>query len=176
MHVASATAALVNGGVLNPVTLLKKNKFSFFNDGIRVVSEATSDKIRKIMRLAVHYGTGRKADVRGYLVGGKTGSADKPKEGKYDTNVIISSFISAFPMDEPEYVVMVMMDEPIGTAKTGGYTTGGMVAAPVAGDIIKRIAPILSVTPVDESDYEIQKEFWYDNEGTKQQVAITEVD
>ncbi len=176
MHVASATSALVNGGVLNPVTLLKKSRFSFLNSGTRVIKEDTSDKLRKIMRLAVKYGTGKKADVQGYLVGGKTGSADKPKEGKYDTNVIISSFVSAFPMNEPKYVVFVMMDEPVGTAKTGGYTTGGMVAAPVAGEVIKRIAPILGVTPVDENDYEIQKEFWYDNERDKQKVASSSAD
>jgi len=176
MHVASATAALVNGGVLNPVTLLKKSRFSFLNSGVRVVQEDTSDKIRKIMRLAVKHGTGKNSDVEGYLVGGKTGSADKPKEGKYNTKVNISSFVSAFPMNEPKYVVLVMMDEPVGNAKTGGFTTGGMVAAPVAGEVIKRIAPILGVTPVDENDYEIQKEFWYDNERDKQQVAITAVE
>lgn len=176
MHVVSATGALVNGGVLYPVTLLKKSKFSFLNSGVRVISEETSDKVRKIMRFAVRHGTGSKANVKGYLVGGKTGSADKPKKGKYDTKVNISSFISAFPMNEPEYVLLVMLDEPVGNASTGGYTTGGMIAAPVAGEIIKKLAPILGVNPVDENDYDIKKEFWYNNEKSKQEMALTATD
>jgi cell division protein FtsI (penicillin-binding protein 3) len=168
MHIVTATAALINGGVLNAATILKKSRFDFLNTGIRVVKQSTSDKIRRIMRLVVSVGTGGKADADGYLVGGKTGTADKLKDGKYDTKVNISSFVGAFPMNEPKYVVFVVVDGAVGNKRTAGYTTGGMIAAPVAGEVIKRLAPILGVTPVDMNDYKITKEFEYEDEESKQ--------
>jgi len=128
------------------------------------------------MRLAVQYGTGGRADVSGYFVGGKTGSADKADNGSYDRKANISSFVGAFPMDKPRYVVFVMIDDPIGNTSTGGYTTGGMIAAPAAGKIIKRIAPVLDVMPVDESDYKIRREFWYNNEDENPKVAAVQFD
>jgi cell division protein FtsI (penicillin-binding protein 3) len=163
MHVVKATAAMVNGGILNPVTLLRKDHYSFIK-GERVISEATSSKVRKLMRWVVKYGTGAKADVAGYMVGGKTGSADKVSDGKYDKKINISSFVGAFPINNPQYVVLVMLDAPVGNASTGGFTTGGMVAAPVVNDIIKYMSPIVGIIPVDETDNKIRKEFWYDGE------------
>lgn len=159
-HIVQSIAAMINGGMMHPVTLVKKNKFDFFSSGQRVISKATSDKMRKLMRLVVKHGTGGLANVPGYLVGGKTGSADKPSKGKYNRKALISSFVSAFPMNDPQYVVLVVMDEPVGNKRTGGYTTGGMVAAPIVGEIIKKTAPLLGVMPVDEDNPKIKKEFW----------------
>jgi cell division protein FtsI (penicillin-binding protein 3) len=161
MHITSATSALVNGGILYPATLLKKEGTEIY--GERVITTKTSDNIRKLLRFAVLYGTGTKAEVSSYLVGGKTGSADKVIVGGYNRGAIISSFIGAFPMNRPKYVVFAMVDEPIGNKSTGGFATGGMVAAPLVNKIISRIGPMLNVMPVDEKQYEIQKEFWYDN-------------
>jgi cell division protein FtsI (penicillin-binding protein 3) len=170
LHVVTATAALVNGGVLNPATLLKKDIFSFVR-GERIVSEVTSKKIRKLMRWVVKYGTGAKSDVAGYLVGGKTASADKVNNGGYEKNTNISSFVGVFPINKPKYVVQVMLDAPVGNASTGGFTTGGMVAAPVVNDIITYAAPILGVIPVDENDDKIKKEFWYDGDKPGEKAA-----
>jgi cell division protein FtsI (penicillin-binding protein 3) len=114
------------------------------------------------MRLTVSHGTGKKADVEAYLVGGKTGSADKPKNGRYDHNSILSSFIGVFPMDAPRYAVFVMFDEPKGTKATGGFATGGIVSAPAVAEIITRSAPLLGVMPVNDKSYRIQKEFYYE--------------
>lgn len=175
LHVTKATAALVNGGYLKPATVIKVPEGKDI-EGQKVISDVNSDKIRKIMRLAVQYGTGGRADVSGYFVGGKTGSADKADNGSYDRKANISSFVGAFPMDKPRYVVFVMIDDPIGNTSTGGYTTGGMIAAPAAGKIIKRIAPVLDVMPVDESDYKIRREFWYNNEDENPKVAAVQFD
>lgn len=161
MHVAAATASLINGGVYYPATLIKKDSTEVY--GERVVSLKTSDNIRKLMRLAVQYGTGGRAEVASYMVGGKTGSADKAVTGGYNRNAIMSSFVGAFPMNRPKYVVFAMLDEPTGNKSTGGYATGGMIAAPVVNKIISRIGIMLDVMPVDENQYEIRKEFWYDN-------------
>lgn len=169
MHMAKATAALVNGGKLHPETLLYKGE-DYVAKSQRVISQVSSDKIRKLMRFAVKHGTGSNADADGYFVGGKTGSADKADKGNYDRNSNISSFVAAFPMNKPKYVVLVMLDGPVGNASTGWYTTGGMVAAPIIKNIISRVAPVLGVMPVDENNYEIRKEFWYDYE-REQEVA-----
>lgn len=161
MHVASATAALINGGIFYPATLLKKEDSDIY--GKRIVNIKTSDNMRKLLRLTVQHGTGEKADVANYLVGGKTGSADKVVVGGYNRHAIISSFIGAFPMNKPKYVVYAMIDEPTGNKSTGGFATGGMIAAPVVNKVISRIGPMLNVMPVDVNKYEIRKEFWYDN-------------
>lgn len=170
LHIVRATAALVNGGLLPSATLIKRNKEKK-SQRKRVVSKKTSDRIRKLMRLAVQYGTGANADAEGYMVGGKTGSADKPKNGRYNTKATISSFIAAFPMNDPKYTVIVLLDEPVGNARTGWYATGGMVAAPAIKEIVSRISPILGVMPVNLNDYKIRKEFWYDNDPENQEVA-----
>jgi len=161
MHIASATAALINGGILYPVTLLKKEGTEIY--GERVVNTKTSDNIRKLLRFVVQYGTGAKAEVASYMVGGKTGSADKVVAGGYNRGAIISSFVGAFPMNRPKYVVFAMLDEPVGNKSTSGFATGGMIAAPVVNKIITRVGPMLNVMPVNENQYEIRKEFWYDN-------------
>lgn len=169
VHVAQATSALINGGKFYPGTLIKDKNNNI--NAENVVSKKTSDNIRKLMRFAVEYGTGGRADAKGYLVGGKTGSADKASKGGYYNSSIIASFIGAFPMNDPKYVVFVMVDEPKDNFETYGIATGGTVAAPLVKNIISHIGPILGIHPVNENDYEIRKEFWYDYDKKNAKMA-----
>jgi cell division protein FtsI (penicillin-binding protein 3) len=102
------------------------------------------------MRLIVETGTGRKADVPGYLIGGKTGTAEKLQASHYSQNARVASFIGAFPMNDPRFVVFVMVDEPKPNEFSHGYATGGWVAAPAVGRIVQRMAPLLGIEPVIE--------------------------
>ncbi len=113
------------------------------------VSAATAAKVRWLMWLTVTEGTGKLAKVPGYLIGGKTGSADKPLHGGYRGHGLISSFIAAFPIDQPRYVVLVTLDDPKGDADTFGLAEGGWTAAPTVGRIVSRIGPLLGLPPVD---------------------------
>lgn len=149
VHVAAAVSAVVNGGVYRDPTLVRRADAGL---GRRVVSERTSHQMRRLLRTVVVKGTGRKAGRTGYLVGGKTGTAEKAGVRGYRKNSLISSFVGTFPMHEPRYVVFVMLDEPKGTPSTHGRATGGWVAAPTAGAVIRRVAPILGVFPVAEGD------------------------
>jgi cell division protein FtsI (penicillin-binding protein 3) len=106
----------------------------------------------KLMRLNVQKGTAKHADVEGYRVGGKTGTAEKVVRGRYSTSALLTSFLAAFPTDAPEYLVLVMLDEPQRVAASGNQATAGVNAAPTAGRIIARIAPILGVTAKRERD------------------------
>jgi len=107
-------------------------------------------------------GTGSKAAAEGFLVGGKTGTAEKVVGRRYKKKALMSSFVGAFPMNAPRYIVFAMIDEPTGTEKTFGYATGGWVAAPVVGKVISRIGPILGVKTVDESAPAIEREMAID--------------
>lgn len=147
IQVATAVSSIVNGGILVPATILAKPAGAQV-EGRRVVSESTSRSMRDLMRLVVREGTGGKADVNGLLVGGKTGTSDKLVNGRYVRNKRIASFVGAFPMTDPRYVVLVMVDEPKGLKETFNYATGGWVAAPAVGKVVERIAPILGVAPV----------------------------
>jgi cell division protein FtsI (penicillin-binding protein 3) len=146
LQMVSAVAAVVNGGNLVPATLLKRAGGERIA-ARRVLSARTSHDMRWLMRLAVQTGTGRKADASGYLVGGKTGTADKLRGRRYATNARIASFIGAFPMDRPRYVIFAMVDEPEGNKSTHGYATGGWVAAPVVRRVIERMAPLFGIRP-----------------------------
>ncbi len=145
---ASAFAAMVNGGVLLPATLIKR-KPGKPTVGIQVISKRTSNQLRRLLRAVVEKGTGRKAQAPGFLVGGKTGTAEKAAVGGYSRKALISSFAAAFPMTAPKYVVYLLLDEPRGDVETHGFATAGWTAAPLAGRVISRIAPILGVRPVD---------------------------
>lgn len=103
--------------------------------------------IRGLMRLVVTDGTGKKADARGYFVGGKTGTAEKQVGGVYKRKARLSSFVAAYPIDEPRYVVLAMLDEPKGTKATFNFATGGWVAAPVVKQVVERTAPMLGIAP-----------------------------
>ncbi len=139
---AAAAAAVVNGGTRIVPTFVKRDTPQ---NGARVLSERTSATMRGLMRLVVTEGTGKQADVPGYDVGGKTGTAEKPHNGGYLRHALISSFCGVFPIDDPQYLVFVMLDEPKGTKGTSGFATAGYTSAPVAGRVIARIAPLLGM-------------------------------
>jgi cell division protein FtsI (penicillin-binding protein 3) len=105
--------------------------------------------MKRLMRLNVASGTGTKAEAAGYLVGGKTGTAEKAGGGGYRRKALLSSFIGAFPMNDPRYVVLAVLDEPKGTKKTSGFASGGWTAAPVFSRVVSRIGPLMGVSPVD---------------------------
>ncbi len=152
LQLTQAVAAVVNGGILRPTTILALDGAQP-PAGERVFSAATSRKMRALMRLVVRYGTGGNAEVAGYKVGGKTGTAEKLISGRYRRDKRISSFVGAFPMDAPRYVVLALIDEPQGNKRTYNYATGGWVAAPVVGAVVRRMAPMMGLAPVmdDES-------------------------
>lgn len=145
LHLANGIAAMVNGGRLIPATLLVKDKPT---EGVRVISKKTSRMMADLLHLAVEYGTGSKAKVAHYSVGGKTGTAEKPGVGGYRKKDLVSSFVGVFPMENPRYVVFAMLDEPRGTKDTFNFATGGWTAAPVVGKVISYIGPLLGVMPV----------------------------
>ena len=147
VHVVSALAALVNGGVMRPATLIKRAPDEV-SDGQRVISASTSQKMRELLRLVVQVGTGKSAEAPGYLVGGKTGTAQKQKGRGYAPNARLSSFLGAFPMNAPRYVVFAMVDEPKPNARSYGFATGGWVAAPVVSRVVQRMAPMLGIVPI----------------------------
>ncbi|MBL0318277.1 MAG: penicillin-binding protein 2 [Alphaproteobacteria bacterium] len=158
LHLVQAVSAIVNGGTFYPATLIKGKK----NTGRQVISAATSETMRKLMRLVVTDGTGSKANIKGYLVGGKTGTAEKASHGGYNHHAMLSSFVGVYPLNKPRYLVLVMLDEPQGNKETGGFATGGMTAAPLVGKIIEQMSPVLSIEPVDESSKTLQKAFYVD--------------
>ena len=122
-----------------------------------MMSRRTSDTMRRLLRLVVREGTGKQASIPGYLVGGKTGTADKIGPRGYDRRTILSSFVAVFPMTAPRYVVFVLLDEPQGNVATHGFATAGWTAAPTAGRVIARIAPIVGLPILDETDVEIER-------------------
>jgi cell division protein FtsI (penicillin-binding protein 3) len=144
--VVRGTAAVVNGGTLVRPTILALPPGTQ-PDGVRVMQESTSVLMRKLMRLVVTVGTGTKAEVPGYYVGGKTGTAEKVGAHGYRKHTNVSAFMSVYPMNAPRYAVYMMLDEPQGDKSTAGYSTGGMVAAPAAGRVIARTAPMLGLLP-----------------------------
>lgn len=150
LQTATGIAAVVNGGLLVPPTLLQREPGEPVR-AERVLKPRTSDIMRRLMRLVVTDGTGTRADAEGYLVGGKTGTAEKAGVGGYKRKSLLASFVSAFPMHNPRYVVIAILDEPKGTKETHGFATAGWNAAPTVGKIIPRIAPLLGVPPVTEN-------------------------
>ncbi|MTI45434.1 cell division protein FtsI (penicillin-binding protein 3) [Roseibium hamelinense] len=146
MQTAVAAAAMVNGGVLLPPTFLPRTREEANALGKQVISPDVSRAMRYLFRLNVLSGSGRRSDVPGYTVGGKTGTAEKIENGKYVRNKRRNSFLSAFPMDDPRYVVLTVIDEPkpVPPSKSA---TAGLNAGPVAGAIIRRAAPMLGVMP-----------------------------
>ncbi len=146
LQVVRGTAAVVNGGILVRPTILAVPPDTQ-PEGVRVMQESTSLILRKLMRLVVTVGTGKKAEVAGYYVGGKTGTAEKVGAHGYRKHTNVSAFISVFPMNAPRYAVYMMLDEPHGNKSTYGFSTGGMVAAPAAGQVIARVAPMLGLLP-----------------------------
>ncbi|WP_088309510.1 peptidoglycan D,D-transpeptidase FtsI family protein [Novosphingobium sp. B 225] len=154
LHLASAYAALVNGGIWRPATLQRIQPGSEVA-GRRVFKASTSARMRQLLRMIVDVGTGRNANAVGYRVGGKTGSAEKPGVGGYQRSSLVATFAAAFPMDHPRYVVIAMLDEPQGTTATLGQRTAAFNTAPVVGRVIPRIGPLLGIMPDATRDVDI---------------------
>ncbi|MSP43748.1 MAG: penicillin-binding protein 2 [Alphaproteobacteria bacterium] len=150
LQLGVAVASLINGGHLVRPTLIGRDADEKFEPGPRVVSEKTSTQMRYLMRMVVSSpeATGKQADVPGYEVAGKTGTADKEQSGHYRKDSRISSFVAVFPASRPRYLVFVMLDEPKGIKETFNFATAGWTAAPTAGSVIRRIAPMLGVPPI----------------------------
>lgn len=150
LQMTAAVSSIVNGGVLVKPTLVVNENASETpqkRDEIRVVSPQTAHRMRQLLRLVVTDGTGTKADVPGYSVGGKTGTAEKNINGAYDHNRLVSSFIGVFPVDAPRYAVFIMVDEPKGNKQSYGYATGGWVGAPAMARVVASMASILGLQP-----------------------------
>jgi cell division protein FtsI (penicillin-binding protein 3) len=157
LHVVTGVAALANGGILRQPTIVAQPDGGT-REGVRVISERTSDTMRRLMRLVVTDGSGKGAEVPGYFVGGKTGTAQKTgPRGGYLADKRIAAFVGAFPMNAPRYAVYVMVDEPKPNAQSHGFATAGWVAAPAAGMVIRRVAPILGMVPETERAPQIQQ-------------------
>jgi cell division protein FtsI (penicillin-binding protein 3) len=147
LHLASGYATLFNGGIYRPATLLKVGPSHPAAQGHRVFTEQTSYKMRALLRLVVTEGTGKKADAPGYRVGGKTGTAEKLVGGHYTSAAVVTSFAGVFPMDEPRYVMVMMLDDPKATAETYGFHTAAWNIGPAFALAVSRIAPMLGVRP-----------------------------
>ncbi|MBY0408177.1 MAG: penicillin-binding protein 2, partial [Rickettsiales bacterium] len=170
LHLVRGIGAMVNGGTLPRLTLLKDgNKGKA--EGPRVISEKTSEHVRRLMRLVVEHGTGTKADVPGYRVAGKTGTAEKNTGGRYDANAKLASFIAAFPVDDPQYVVLVMIDEPKGDKTTHNFATGGWISAPVVNKVIARMGPLLNIRPDYVAPKDDAEKYWVETNPATQRTA-----
>lgn len=156
LHLASAFAALVNGGIWRPATL-RKVAPGAAPAGRRVISEATSARMRQLLRLVVLKGTGEKAEAPGYRVGGKTGTAEIGMKSGYSKKRNVSSFAAAFPMDAPRYVVVALLDSPRGNLKSAGQATAGWTVAPVVSRVIMRTGFLLGVMPDMKRDVDVSE-------------------
>lgn len=154
MHLATSYAAMVNGGLWRPATLQKVEPGEAVR-GRRVFKASTSSRMRQLMRMISIYGTGKSANAPGYRVGGKTGSAEKARRGGYAETSLISTFAAAFPMERPRFVVVTVLDEPKGTAASSGQRTAAFTAAPIVGELVPRIGPMLGVRPDSTRDVDI---------------------
>ncbi len=151
LQMMTGVSALVNGGLFHPATLLERPDGEPIPEE-RVIKEETSASLRQLMRLVVTSGTGEKADVKGYDVGGKTGTAEKNSGGTYRHKSLLSSFIATFPISNPRYVVLAMIDEPQGNKASFGFATAGWTAAPTVGRVVAQIGPLLGIPPQAEPD------------------------
>jgi len=152
VHLAAGYAALVNGGRRVVPTLLHRPDTV---PGEQLISEQTSLTMRALMRAVVTRGTASMAEVEGYAVGGKTGTADKPNpQGGYYEDRVVATFAGAFPMTDPRYVIVVTMDEPSETSGSEARRTAGWTVVPVAAEIVRRVAPVMGMRPESVADIE----------------------
>jgi cell division protein FtsI (penicillin-binding protein 3) len=132
---------------LIPPTFLKRSLEEAKPLGVRVIKPETSEKMRYLLRLNAEKGTATKADIKGYYVGGKTGTSEKVIGGRYSKTKLLTTFTAIMPADQPVYQLLIMLDEPQPTPETHGYATSGWNAAPTAGAVVARIAPMLGLVP-----------------------------
>ncbi len=152
LHLAAAMAAMVNGGHLVKPTFIKRADNDYALEKTEpVITPETSKIMRDILRIVVAEGTGKNANIPGYRVGGKTGTAEKNSSGNYNHKSLLSSFIGVFPVDDPQYVVVAFIDEPHPNAHSYGYATGGWTGAPVVGQVIKQMAPLVGIAPEQDT-------------------------
>lgn len=161
MHMVQGYIPLVNGGYGKDLTLLlndnENKEISSLDNNNTIFSDQTSEIAKKLLHLVVKSGFGKNANVSGYDIGGKTGTSEKIKNGRYSNNNI-ASFVGAFPIDQPKYILYVMIDEPKRNKHNRGFATGGMVAAPTAGNIIKRVMPVVNILP--KNNYELEEQLY----------------
>jgi cell division protein FtsI (penicillin-binding protein 3) len=139
--------AVVNGGLLVPPTFLKRSEEEARAMAKRVLKPETSEKMRYLMRLNAEIGTAKNADVKGYYIGGKTGTSEKVVNGRYSKKQVLNSFTAIIPADNPQYQLLVMLDEPKALPETHGFITSGWNAVPTGGKVIARIGPLLGIEP-----------------------------
>jgi len=147
LQAVMGVAALMNGGLLIPPTFLKRSEADARALAKPVIKPQTSAMMRYLMRLNAEKGTATKADVPGYYVGGKTGTAEKVFGGHYVKTRLMTDVMAVLPSDDPRYLVLIMLDEPQASAETHGFATSGWNAVPVAAKVISRVAPLLGVQP-----------------------------
>jgi cell division protein FtsI (penicillin-binding protein 3) len=139
--------AVMNGGYLIPPTFLKRSEEEARALAKKVIKSETSEKMRYLMRLNAEIGTAKQADVKGYYIGGKTGTSEKVVNGRYSKKQVLNSFTAIVPADNPQFQVLVMLDEPKPLPETHGFITSGWNAVPTGGKVIARIAPLLGLEP-----------------------------
>jgi cell division protein FtsI (penicillin-binding protein 3) len=147
LQAVMGVSALVNGGYLIPPTFMKRSEEEAMALAKRVIKPETSEKMRYLMRLNAEVGTARKADVKGYYIGGKTGTAEKVVNGRYAKKKVLTAFTAVIPADKPRYQLLIMLDEPQPLKETYGFITSGWNAVPTAGAVISRIGPLLGIEP-----------------------------
>ena len=147
LQAVAAINALMNGGYLIPPTFMKRTKEDAMKLAKVVIKPETSEKMRYLMRLNAEKGTASKANIPGYYVGGKTGTSEKVVGGRYSKTRLLNTFTAVMPADKPRYQVMIILDEPQAVPESYGFATSGWNAAPTAGRVIARIAPILGLEP-----------------------------
>ncbi|MDF1598369.1 penicillin-binding protein 2 [Mesorhizobium sp. YIM 152430] len=146
LQTAVATAAVLNGGRLINPTFLPRTEEQAMGSALQVLNPSTSDAMRYLFRYNTESGSGRRADVPGYFVGGKTGTAEKVVNGRYVSGIRFNAFLAGFPLNDPEYIVLTIIDEPK-PEQPGLGATAGLNAAPMAGNIVRRSASLLGVKP-----------------------------
>ena len=173
VHLASAIAAAAGTGHWIAPTLIKP-KTGETPMAMRVFSDSTTRAVRSMMRLVVSHidGSGNLAEAPGYMVGGKTGTAEKIKIGGYNRKANVTTFAAIFPVHDPRYVIITMVDEPKGQKHSHGYATAGWVAAPPIRPIVQQIAPLLGILPVDENSPSIRQKLMLDFKIGNEEAAL----
>jgi cell division protein FtsI (penicillin-binding protein 3) len=147
LQAVMGVAATMNGGLLIPPTFLKRSREEALQLAKQVLKPETSQKMRYLMRLNAEKGTGTKANVNGYYIGGKAGTAEKVINGRYSKHKLLTDFMAVLPADNPRYLILIMLDEPQPTPETHGFATAGWNAGPTAAKVIARVAPLLDIEP-----------------------------
>lgn len=176
LHLVRAFSGIVNGGALPALHVVKGE-----HDEMRprIVSEETSERMLRLLRLVVTHGTGEKADAAGAMVAGKTGTSEKNLGGKYVEDQLVSSFVGTFPADNPKYAILVSVDEPHGTKESYGYATAGWVAAPAVSSVVQSLMTLDNMAEADVAhdaaiEAEMSRYMPLENKAAKAQLASYE--